>query len=751
MHTGDADQQKRWTDALDKLANSIVRFLLWLLTHTFYRIRVSGVENVPNRGPALLVSNHVSYIDGFLIGACVRRLVRFMVNEHHYNAFRWFFSTVKAIPVPVGKHKKDVVVALRRARQEITDGHVVCIFAEGDLTRTGNMFSFRRGLEEIVGELDVPVIPVHLGGVWGSVFSFRGGRFFWKWPRRMPYPVRVSFGAPLRPPVTPQQAREAVLELGADAAVASIPPADLLQTRFIRQARKNWQRLAMAETTGKELTYGDALIASVLLAERLKTQLNADKMVGIMLPATVSGALANIAVLMAGSVPVNLNFTAGKEATRSAMEQCRIRTVLTSRIFLGKLRFDPPQGAIFLEDLLAQFSKPRKLLAAAMARLLPVNLLERRYNPGGLDSGSLATVIFSSGSTGRPKGVMLTHRNIIANVDSMDQLFSLTKGDALAGVLPFFHSFGFTATIWFPLLIGAAVAYHPDPLDSKAIGALVARYRATLLLATPTFAKAYTRVCTPEQFSTLRFVIVGAEKLPEAVAEAFKEKFGQPLLEGYGATEMAPVIAVNVHDVDDGYIRQMGHKPGTVGHPLPGVAAKIVHPETGEPLPYGQEGLLLVKGANRMAGYLGQPEQTLAVIRDGWYVTGDIACIDSDGFIRITDRLSRFSKIAGEMVPHVRVEEAIRLLVGDHGCVVIAIPDEDKGERLVAFHTKPGFGSQELWEGLSRTELPKLWIPRKDCIHFVDTLPTVGTGKLDLLRLRALAAQRSSNFRSAAS
>jgi len=203
---------------------------------------------------------------------------------------------------------------------------------------------------------------------------------------------------------------------------------------------------------------------------------------------------------------------------------------------------------------------------------------------------------------------------------------------------------------------------------------------------------------------------------------------------------MAPVIAVNVSNIEDGSFRQAGNKPGTVGHPLPGVAAKVVHAETGEPLPYNQEGLLLVKGANRMAGYLGQPEQTQAVLRDGWYVTGDIARIDNDGFIRITDRLSRFSKIAGEMVPHLRIEESIRSLLGDFGCAVIAVPDEQKGERLVVFHTKPGFGAQELWEGLSRTELPKLWIPRKESIRFIDALPTIGTGKLDLLRLRTLAA-----------
>ncbi len=725
------------------VSDFLVRFLLWLLAHTFYRIRVRGQENVPFRGPALLVANHVSYIDGFLVGACVQRFVRFMVNQRHYDMFRWFFRRMKAIPVPEGR-RKDVIISIRRARQELIEGHMVCIFAEGAITRTGNLLGFHRGLTKIVEGLNVPVIPVHLGGVWGSIFSFREGRFFWKWPRRIPYPVSVSFGSPFKPPVTPQQVRQAVMELGCAAAEKEIDRRDLLQLRFVRSAKRHWRRLAMADTTGKELTYGKALTASMLLADRLRALQPEEKMVGIMLPASVGGALANIAVLMAGKAPVNLNFTAGREAVAAATEQCRIRTILTSRLLLGRLKFQPSASTVFVEDLLAQCSKARMLLAAAKARLLPTRVLEVLCNPARLDSGDLATVIFSSGSTGRPKGVMLSHKNIGANVNSIDQLFSLEKSDCIAGVLPFFHSFGFTITLWFPLLTGIGAVYHPDPLDGKAVGALVARYKASMLLATPSFCKGYIRTCSREQFAPLRFVIVGAERLPEPIAKAFEEKFGLPMLEGYGCTEMAPVVAVNVCNAQDQTERQIGYKPGTVGHPIPGVAAKVVDLNTGEPLPYNQEGLLLLKGPNRMAGYLGQPEKTQEVIVDGWYVTGDIACIDEDGFIRITDRVSRFSKIGGEMVPHLRIEEALQPLLEDRGCIVVAIPDEQKGERLVVFHTKKDLSPDEVREVLSRAELPKLWIPKRDSIHFIEALPAIGTGKLDLLRLKTLALKFAS-------
>ncbi len=722
------------------VSDFLARFLLWMLTHTVYRIRLAGQENVPLRGPALLVANHVSYIDGFLIGACVQRFVRFLVFETWYEKFRWFFRMTKAIPVPEGTHKS-VVIALQRARQQLIEGHVVCIFAEGSITRTGNLLGFHRGLEKIVEGLDVPVIPVYLGGVWGSLFSFREGRIRWRLPRRIPYPVSVTFGRPLATPVTSQQARQAVMELGTRDAAERIAPRDLLHFRFLRCAKRHWLRFAMADTTGRELSYGKALIAAMLLAKRLRCEEAGDKMMGIMLPASVGGALANIAALMAGRVPVNLNFTAGKEAWGSAVGQCRIRSILTSRTFLRKAKIEPGEGMVYLEDLLSSCTRGERFAAAVKAFLLPAAILERRYNPAGLDSAGLATVIFSSGSTGRPKGVMLTHKNIIANAESIAQLFHLTKNDKIAGILPLFHSFGFTMTVWFPLLSGVGVVYHPDPLDARGVGALVARYKATLLLSAPRFCKTYARVCTREQFSTLRYVIVGAEKLQASVSSLFEQAFGLTLLEGYGCTEMSPVVAVNIHDVEDGGLRQIGRKPGTVGHPLPGVSAKVVDPDSGETLPCNQEGLLLVKGPNCMVGYLGEPEKTQEAMAAGWYVTGDIASIDEDGFIRITDRLARFSKIAGEMVPHMRIEEAVQTFLGEHGCAVISIPDEQKGERLVLFHTNRDMGAEQVWRQLAKTDLPRLWIPKQENIHCLEALPTLGTGKLDLRRLRILASQ----------
>ncbi len=496
----------------------------------------------------------------------------------------------------------------------------------------------------------------------------------------------------------------------------------------------------MADSTGRELTFGRALVGSLLLARAIRQRVPAGSSVGLLLPASVGGALANIAASIAGRTPVNLNFTAGRDAMAAAVDRCGIATVFTSRAFLSKAGIPQTTGMVFLEDVMKETSRLSQISTLVAARLLPASLIARFFlTPAGPDT--LATVIFSSGSTGVPKGVMLTHHNVLSNIDSANALFRLGDDDIVMGVLPFFHSFGYTVTLWLPLVVGFGAAYHPNPTDAKTIGEMAAKYGATLLVSTPTFCAAYVRKCQPEQFSRLRLAIVGAERLREPIASAFKQKFGVDLTEGYGCTEMAPVVAVNVPDAAG-----TGSRAGTVGRPLPGISAKIVDPETGEGPLVDKEGLLLVSGPNQMRGYLGEPAMTREAMREGWYVTGDIATVDKDGFIRITDRLSRFSKIAGEMVPHMKVEERLQALLDEpHTCVVTAIPDAAKGERLVALYTDPDLAAQRIWEQLSSTDLPKLWIPKREDMHIVDAIPTLGTGKVDLRGVRQLAAERSTN------
>jgi acyl-[acyl-carrier-protein]-phospholipid O-acyltransferase/long-chain-fatty-acid--[acyl-carrier-protein] ligase len=300
-------------------------------------------------------------------------------------------------------------------------------------------------------------------------------------------------------------------------------------------------------------------------------------------------------------------------------------------------------------------------------------------------------------------------------------------------------------TICLPACRGVGAVYYPNPLDAQAIGTMVREHAVTFMVATPTFLQTYTRRCQPEDFGSLEYVIVGAEKLSERIAQAFEDRFGIKPLEGYGCTECAPVVAVNTKDFRAPGFRQVGGKRGKIGHPLPGVSVRIVHPDTFEPLPVGTAGLMLVRGPNVMKGYLGKPEKTAEVLRDGWYVTGDIAALDEDGFITITDRLTRFSKIGGEMVPHVKVEEKLHELAGatEQCFVVTAVPDGRKGERLVVLHTLDEEKLQPVLDALPSSGLPNLWIPRANQFFRVEKLPYLGSGKLDLRTLKDSALKLS--------
>jgi acyl-[acyl-carrier-protein]-phospholipid O-acyltransferase/long-chain-fatty-acid--[acyl-carrier-protein] ligase len=728
------------------LPDSLVRLVLWLATHSIYRIRVEGRENVPERGGALFVSNHMSLVDALLLIGSTDRPIRFLIFKDIYDhpLIHPFARMLRAIPISPHLRPREMIRSLRSASEAIGAGEVVCIFAEGQITRIGQMLPFRRGFERVMKGVDAPIVPVNLDGVWGSIFSFKKGRFFWKLPRRIPYPVTVSFGRPMASTATPFEVREAVQALHTDAFQLRRARMLPLHRAWIRSAHRAPFRYAMGDQRVPRLNFGAALVRAIFLARRLRRVWQGQQMVGILLPPSVAGALVNFAALLAGKIPVNLNYTGSQEQLDSCARQCRLETVVTSKALLERVKLTPPGRAILLEE---QAEKPRvaEQLAALLLWILPGRWVEWIVGGKRAALDDLATVIFSSGSTGEPKGVMLSHFNIVSNIEQMDQAFLLGAGDCLLGVLPFFHSFGFTVTLWLPAMLGVGVVYHPNPLDMGAIGKLVRDYKVTFLLATPTFLQAYLRRCAPEDFGSVEFVLVGAQKLPERLALEFEDRFGVRPLEGYGCTECSPVVAANTRDFRAPGFRQVGAKRGRIGHPLPGISVRIVNAETMQPLPTGQEGLLIVRGPNVMLGYLGRPDETAEVLRDGWYVTGDIASEDEDGFLSITDRLSRFSKIGGEMVPHVKIEEVLHELAGvtDESFVVIGVPDGKKGERLVVLTTLREDKVKECLDKLSDSGLPNLWIPRANQFFFVEALPHLGTGKLDLRRLRDLALQFS--------
>ncbi|MEM7167336.1 MAG: MFS transporter [Planctomycetota bacterium] len=728
------------------------RMFLWLLTHTIYRLKVVNPERVPQRGGALLVCNHISYADPFILGSSVPRFVRFLMHRDFLSVpiVGKFGSLMKAIPIADTDSPRDMLKSLNEAAEHAANGGLACIFAEGAISRTGNLLPFSKGLERISKRAQAPIIPVYIDRMWGSVFSYRGGKFFFKWPTRIPYPVSVAFGEPLPHDTPAHQVRREIQELGAHALDLRKRNGMTLATRFLQVAARYPWRFACMDHTNKKLSYFKLLTSVLVLRGLIRDLVGKDeKHVGVLLPPSNGGSIVNVALATLTKVAVNLNFTAGKESLESAIDQCQIKHILTSREFLKKAKVEERPEHVFLEDLVKKATGGGKLKAALIAALCPRPILIRL--PGVCrNPDEDATVIFSSGSTGMPKGVCLTHHNILSNARSLAQVFNVTKHDKMVGVLPFFHSFGYTATLWFPFLSGFTALFHPNPIDAARIGEIIREERGTIFVSTPTFYLSYLRRWSKEDFATIRIAVSGAEKLKESLLQLWIDKFGKPILQGYGCTELSPAASINLPDVISPSGEQVGHKPGTIGHPLPGIAVKIVDPDTLEDRPQGDEGLILVKGPNVMRCYLGQPELTAEVIRDGWYVTGDIGRLDNDGFISITDRQSRFSKIGGEMVPHVRVEEVVQKHVDQlqpestdgpaAEVAVTSVADDAKGERLVVIHTPLGVEIGDLLDAVRGEGLPNLWIPRKDAFLEVEEIPKLASGKLNLRAIKDLAA-----------
>ena len=731
----------------------MMRVLVRLLTQLLYRVRIEGAENIPTQGGALLVANHVSWADGVLLYMNCPRRIRYVAYADYIRSGVLGRLARDTRTIPIAPGRKSTVRSLRNARKALQEGDVVCIFPEGALSRTGHIQGFNRGFLSILKGTDVPVIPVHLGGLWGSIFSFERDKFFWKWPRRAPYPVSIIFGSPIHNPTNAQQVRLAVQQLEVKSMEEYKDPKQIPPRVMLRSLRRNMRRPKIADSMGTELT-GSAVLTRALVLRRLlrrEVLANDEQFVGVLLPPSVGGVLTNAALSLDGRVAVNLNYTVSSEVMNQCIDVAKVRHVLTSRKVMEKLDLKIKAEVIYLEDFKDKVTLADKLTAAAAAWLVPVGLLERALGLTRIEPDDIMTIIFTSGSTGRPKGVMLTHHNIGSNVQGVNQMLRLGREDVLLGILPLFHSFGYTAILWLVLALEPKGVYHYSPLEARQIGKLARKHGATILIGTPTFLRSYTKRCEPEDFATLNAVITGAERLPPEVTDAFEKKFGVRPLEGYGTTELSPAVSLNVPTSRVVSEFQQASREGTVGQTLPGVSAKIVDLDSGEDLGIDESGMLLIKGVNVMKGYLGEPELTAEVIHDGWYTTGDIARIDSDGFITITGRQSRFSKIGGEMVPHIGVEETLAQLLStgkgedDEALLQVAVasvPDAKKGERLVVLHTALQESPQDLCRRLADEGLPPLWIPSADSFCEVDEIPILGTGKLDLHRVKELALEK---------
>lgn len=522
-----------------------------------------------------------------------------------------------------------------------------------------------------------------------------------------------------------------------------------LATALLVGLRKHRRCRILDGADDTQLGYDKVLAAAIALSRYIREETDQER-VAIVLPPGKAGLIANLAVIFAGKTPVNLNFTAGPEAIRSCIHQSGVDRFITADPFVRKVPafpWPPNRDLILIERVLPTL-KRKMIQWAVLSKILPTSLLEKILKLDKRKGDDEAILLFTSGSSGEPKGVPLSHRNVLANVTQFATRLNLASDSTILGCLPLFHSFGCTVTLWYPIIEGVNLATYPSPMETKRLAELIALHQVSLFLSTPTFLRGYMKRIDPKLLSSLRLVVTGAEKLPQSLADAFQEKFGIRPQEGYGLTETSPATNVNLPDPADepSAITLPSSRSGSVGQLLPGLAIRITDPLTDEVIPLHQQGIIWFKGANVFRGYLGAAKKTEEVLKDGWFRTGDVGRIDDDGFLYIEGRISRFSKIAGEMVPHETVEAAINKALGlDHETerriAVVGVPDEQKGEAIILLSTIAGSALEQecidLRYKLLDAGLASLWCPKQ--IIPVKDIPVLASGKLDIKACESLA------------
>jgi acyl-[acyl-carrier-protein]-phospholipid O-acyltransferase/long-chain-fatty-acid--[acyl-carrier-protein] ligase len=485
---------------------------------------------------------------------------------------------------------------------------------------------------------------------------------------------------------------------------------------FIRTAKRHENKLAVVDrTTGQRVTFRDTLLRALILSRKFRRY--APGMIGVMIPTSAGAVYAVIGALMSGRTPVMINYSTGAAGNcQMAQRRLAFRTIITSRALLEKIKCPAVDGMVFIEDLAAGVSAFNKVGAFVRASMSADRICRSVHLGAEADT---AVVLFTSGSEHDPKAVPLSHRNIIANIEGMHGVLEFGPKDIILGNLPFFHVFGLTVTLWLPLVNGMTVVTCANPLEFRAITTAVREEGVTMLVGTPTFLAGYLQKSEPGDFATVRLLITGADKCPEALRQGFLERHGQVLLEGYGTTETSPVVSVNTPE---------HNRPGSVGQALPNVQVRMEHYETGEACGVNAIGKILVKGDSVMSAYFDDFEATALHMRHGWYDTGDMGYMDAEGYLWHVGRLGRFLKIGGEMVSLVQVEDVLqRVLPESIECGVVEIPDAVRGARIVAAVTAPV--DERAASGRLADKLPRIALPKQFVV--LPFLPKMSSGKVD--------------------
>lgn len=752
---------------------SLVRILVSMAILQRYRLVVEGFNNIPQKGGVLLLGNHISFIDWAIVQMAVPKKVYFVMERSIYSRWyiKFFLDFFGVIPVSsLGSRG-----AIEQIQKRLSNGDIVCLFPEGVISRHGHLNEFKSGFEKIAQGVDenlAVVLPFYIRGMWGSIFSRSNEQFRERKKSFTKRSVSIAFGMPLPLHTQKEKIKAKVFEMSFKAWEHQCQNSPTIPAAFIESCKRGGSDIAIIDTQTGSMSYRKLLTLCVMLSQDMKElsykplpkKTNSCSLpndcIGIMLPASLASVLCNFSSMMAGKIVVNLNFTAGPNAIQSAIDSANISHIYTSKKFLERLKdkgieIDFSGVTLhFMEDIVAQIRKQKAafILNISFITLAPTWLLKLLFaKESKIDS--VCAILFSSGSEGVPKGVMLSHLNIMSNIAQIADVIHARNDETMLSSLPPFHAFGLTVTTLMPLIENMLVISHADPTDALGIARAIAQNNVTIMCATSTLLGIYARNPKIDRvmFDSIRLTVAGAEKLKKEVREAYTMKFNKPIYEGYGATETTPVASVNLPDEFDVTFWQIhrANKEGSVGMPLPGTAIRIVDYDTLEELPLGEHGLILIGGHQIMVGYLNDEEKTNEVIIDlhgiRWYKSGDKGYLDSDGFLHITDRYSRFAKIGGEMISLSSVEEEIakvfklKEISSEVKFCAVALEDSKKGEKVVLLIESPQEHCAIAIDSIKKSDIIPLKKPSEYFI--VDKIPILGSGKVDLKSTKDLARE----------
>ncbi|MBI3680875.1 MAG: bifunctional acyl-ACP--phospholipid O-acyltransferase/long-chain-fatty-acid--ACP ligase [Acidobacteria bacterium] len=707
----------------------MIKLLARFLLRLFFRLEVHGTPLSEKPEKLLVIANHQSFIDGAIMQAFLPIDVTWVV--HAQVARKWYFRIpLKLIPHLVVDAANPL--SLKKVLNLVEAGTPVGIFPEGRVTVTGSLMKIYDGTAFLAARSGAAVLPVRIEGATHSIFSRMQAPYPIQWRPKL----RVTFLPPTHIPMPDAPSGKVRRRIAGESMrllmqrmVMAARPVKSLQEAFLDAIEIYGRKTAILEDVRpKTDTYGDLLKASLALGRLLSRLARVNERVGILLPNAGPTVAVLFGMFASRRVPAMLNYTSGVDGMQSACELACIRTVVTSRAFLekGKLTDKVAQlrnvRIVYLEDLRPMFGLADKLWLLLRALRFPRSVMRP------CDPSDPAIVLFTSGSEGKPKGVVLSHDNILANVRQVRAMIEFSNRDRFFVALPMFHSFGLTAGVIMPMVSGVPIFLYPSPLHYRMIPELTYDRDCTVLFGTPTFLNYYARFANPYDFYRVRYLVAGAEKLSEEVRATYMDRFGLRILEGYGATECAPVIAAN---------SPMAFRVGTVGQLAPGMEARLAPVEGIE-----HGGRLHVRGPNVMLGYLRHEEPGViqppaSEFGPGWYDTGDLADLDADGYLRILGRLKRFAKIAGEIVSLEVVEKIASAASPKSPHAAISRKDPNRGEVLVLYTEDRGLQRSHLLEAARGIGAPEVAVPRR--IEYIDKIPKLGSGKTDYVTLNSMA------------